>query len=276
MRVSMESLTATIVGTLGNDLSPVLNGTAASDTIIGLNGNDSLNVGPAGLGLGGDDVMIGGSGNDSYTVNSSGDRVFEETGGGVDTVRSSISFNLGNTLPQQGVLAVENLTLLGVMNINGRGNGLANVITGNNGNNFLAGFGGNDTLLGNGGADLLDGGAGADTQDGGSGADRYDYNAVGDSPTDGAIDLIASFTQASQVLPGDRIDVSTIDANLTAAGNNTFAFIGSAAFTAAGQLRFVVDGGDTFILGNVDGDLDAELTIQVAPELIFTNADFVL
>ena len=38
-------------------------------------------------------------------------------------------------------------------NINGTGNGDANVITGNSGNNVLTGGGGNDTLVGNAGTD---------------------------------------------------------------------------------------------------------------------------
>ena len=56
---------------------------------------------------------------------------------GIDTVQSSISFSLANTARVLG--SVENLTLLGTGNINGTGNALNNVITGNAGVNVLNG-----------------------------------------------------------------------------------------------------------------------------------------
>jgi hypothetical protein len=61
------------------------------------------------------------------------------------------------------------------------------------------------------------------------------------------------------------INLSIIDANSLVAGNQTFTYIGSAAFTAAGQLRYA--GG--ILQGNTDADAAAELEIQLvgAPAL---------
>jgi len=64
-------------------------------------------------------------------------------------------------------------------NVDGTGNGIANVITGNAGSNTLSGLAGNDQLIGNDGNDTLIGGLDNDTLVGGSGSDEAIY-AVGD------------------------------------------------------------------------------------------------
>jgi trimeric autotransporter adhesin len=94
--------------------------------------------------------------------------VAELPGEGVDHVHSVVSM----TLPWQ----VENLTLGGSSALNGRGNELANMITGNGGNNVLSGADGDDTIWGQAGADTLDGGAGHDLLIGGTGSDSYRFN----------------------------------------------------------------------------------------------------
>ncbi|MEJ6003879.1 hypothetical protein WG898_25085, partial [Paucibacter sp. AS307] len=61
-------------------------------------------------------------------------------------VQASITYTLGST-------TLENLTLTGNANINGTGNGIANVIVGNSNANTLSGLAGADTLTGGAGAD---------------------------------------------------------------------------------------------------------------------------
>ena len=60
--------------------------------------------------------------------------------GGIDTVRSSINYTLGEYL--------ENLVLTGTAAINGFGNSLNNTVTGNSGSNVITGGFGNDSLTG--------------------------------------------------------------------------------------------------------------------------------
>jgi Ca2+-binding RTX toxin-like protein len=126
----------TLTGKSGNDQ---LYGNAGNDTLIGNAGNDLLDGGT------GNDTLIGGLGNDTYVVNSLSDIITENSGEGIDTVQSSITWTLGNNL--------ENLTLTGTSAINGTGNALDNTLTGNAGNNILNGGAGNDTLIGKAGND---------------------------------------------------------------------------------------------------------------------------
>ena len=67
------------------------------------------------------------------------DLVAEASGEGIDTVLSSISY----ALPEN----VEHLTLAGIAAVNGTGNDLANVLTGNAANNTLGGGAGNDVYV---------------------------------------------------------------------------------------------------------------------------------
>lgn len=136
------------------DLDDSMSGFAGNDTLNGGGGNDTLDGGvgndilDGGLGA---DAMTGGDGADTYVVDNIGDTVTEANAlaaGGIDLVKSSISFNLST----QGV-NVESLTLTGTDAINGTGNSLANIIIGNDNDNALDGQGGIDTLRGGKGND---------------------------------------------------------------------------------------------------------------------------
>jgi Ca2+-binding RTX toxin-like protein len=117
-------------------------GNAGNNVLIGNNGNN---------------VLTGGAGDDTYIINSYGDTVVEDIGGGIDTIKSSVSLGLNWYAPN-----VENLTLTGAAVI-GVGNDLNNVITGNGIANILNGKGGDDRLIGGGGGDRLFGDVGNDT-----------------------------------------------------------------------------------------------------------------
>ncbi len=113
---------------------------------------------------------------------------------------------------------------------------------------------GTDTLIGGNGNDTLIGGAGTDTLTGGLNADRFDFNALHESVVGGNRDSI-HFNRAQ----GDKIDLSTIDADTDGtAGNRLSSFIGTAAFSGVdGQLRASGD----IIQGDVNGDEVADFEI---------------
>jgi Ca2+-binding RTX toxin-like protein len=231
------------------------------------------------------DTLIGGIDDDIYIVWDNGDILIERANEGTDTIWSEIDYTLQSNF--------ENLTLLAhgwrnspPLNLNGVGNSLDNVITGNGGMNILngldgadridGGFGddhlyggiGNDTLKGEGDNDVLWGSFGVDVLIGGFGADHYYFADANDSRVSGnGVDEIVDFSAAE----GDKIDFSAIDADINTAGNQTFSFIGNNNFFAVGQVHF--DGG--FVEGDVNGDLSADFRIQVnAPTL--AAADFIL
>ena len=123
----------------GNGVSLINN-----DDLYGGNGNDALESGigddwlDGGTGI---DTLTGGTGNDIYVVDNLGDLVTETSTivDEIDTVQSSITYTLGNNL--------ENLTLTGTAAINGTGNGLNNLLTGNSAANTLIGGTGNDIYI---------------------------------------------------------------------------------------------------------------------------------
>ncbi|MEO8297699.1 MAG: calcium-binding protein [Burkholderiales bacterium] len=150
-----------VIDGTGNELNNVLTGSTAANVLDGRGGNDT---------------MIGGLGDDTYVVDSLGDVVTEGTSAGTDAVQTALAYTLGSN--------VENLTLTGSGNVNGIGNTLTNILTGNAGNNSLDGQGGNDTLIGGEGNDFIVGGTGADSMVGGLGNDTFAIDNAGDTITE--------------------------------------------------------------------------------------------
>ena len=129
------------------------------------------------------DKLIGGKGDDTYIVDDLKDTVTESAallaGGGVDLVKSSVTFTLGTN--------VDKLELIGTNKADGTGNTLDNTLTGNVEDNKLSGLTGNDSLLGAGGNDTLDGGTTprpATPWTGGDGDDLYIVDSALDQFSD--------------------------------------------------------------------------------------------
>ncbi len=154
-------------------------------------------------------------------------------------------------------------TLTGIENLSGSNLG-GDILTGNAGANVLQGWGGDDVLIG---------GAGKDTLTGGAGLDRIYFTALGDSVVGANADVVTDFSQAQD----DEIDVSMIDADTGAAGNQSFSFIGANLYSGvAGQLRFAIANGVTTIAGDVNGDAVSDFHITLTGSIALVAGDFFL
>ena len=271
---------AFVYGTSNAETLNALDGvTSGADKIFGLAGNDNI------YGLGGNDEILGGHGADHI-----------DGGSGIDTAsyidsgtRVSVDLRSGTgaygTAEGDTLVSIENLTG-SAYNDSLAGNDGANVLRGMGGYDLISGYGGDDTIYGgdlgdslvgqdgeddlhgdagndgmDGGAgnDRLHGDAGRDKLIGGTGGDRFIWAVVEDTGVDEhSADAIVDFN----VDDGDRIDLSAIDANLVASGNQAFTFIGSAAFSGTpGEINFVHSGGDTLIQLQTGTSADPEAVI---------------
>lgn len=146
-------------------------------------------------------------------------------------------------------------------------------LEGNGAKNLLVGNAGADKIKGGNGHDTLVGGAGKDRLEGQAGQDRFDFNDVAEIGH-GRHDLIVDFTAGA-----DDIDLSSIDAKFTRDGNNKFSFVTQADTTLngkAGELCWYVKDGDTFVMGDVDGNKTADFILELAGTKSLTAADFIL
>jgi Ca2+-binding RTX toxin-like protein len=132
----------------------------------------------------------------------------------------------------------------------------------------------NNVIDGGAGIDTLFGGIGADSLTGGTDADTFLFKVVGDSTVAAkGRDTIIDFSSAEL----DKIDLHYIDANSSKSGNQRFHFIGTDTFDhVAGELRFKQAGGDTFVLGDVNGDGKADFQIRLDASVTLAATDFAL
>ena len=137
----------------------------------------------------------------------------------------------------------------------------------------IAGGEGNDTLSGGAGNDVIEGRGGGDSLTGNGGADTFLFRDGAHSTTGGQ-DRILDFALE------DVIDLGGVDANSLVGGNQAFAFIGSAAFTGAGQLRAeqTSTAGTWSIQGDIDGNgtADFQILVTVNDARAIVAEDFIL
>ncbi len=285
-------------------------GTANADSLKVDMSRDTLVEGGAGndviYGGGiGHNTMSGGAGDDTYYVKNAFEIAVEKVGEGVDTVVTSVDFTLGANLENlrladgayfgagnnfnnriSGSDAANELRGLGGDDLiqAGGGNDLvsggegADTLVGGSGNDTLQGDAGSDKLIGDIGSDSLAGGLGSDTLEGGAGADTLSGGAGADTfvfraADVGSTDRILDFSRVD----GDKVNLRSIDANVNAAGDQNFVFIGSGAFTkVAGELRAVISNGNTTLMGDTNGDGVADFQLVVIGAGTMQPTDFFL
>ena len=136
------------------------------------------------------------------------------------------------------------------------------------GNDTLFGRDGNDTITGGGGDDIVNGGAGRDVMFGAAGADTFVFDQDDSGTSAATRDVIGDFGF------NDVIDLRRMDADESANGNSAFAFGGTVA--GANSIWFSVQGSNTFVFGDTDGDGTADFAIGLAGVSGVSADDFLL
>lgn len=294
-----------LYGLGGND---TINGGTGNDYLSGGDGNDIL-IGGSGV-----NDLYGGAGYDTFVMSArsttsgfSDDLVYDMTDGdkvdvsawgisdfsqiqavmGIDYYGAAINayyngqnhllsfldvapwqFEATDFIYSTALGGTQNGTAYGDMLFGSTG---ADVLNGNGGCDTLLGGIGSDTINGGAGDDDIIGGAGRDVMAGGTGYDALIYQRASDSAFGVNHDTITDFQ------PGiDWIDLCGVDANTGVAGNQAFTWMGTGAFTGAGQLRYVHVGGMTEIYGNTGGDATPEFQIELTGTLTLHAYDFIL
>lgn len=194
-----------------------------------------------------DSIVYGGARDTSINLNAA-TLQYEAGGGGIVSYAYGVhgGFTIAN-----GV-TIENAST-------GSGN---DSLTGNDAANVLSAGAGNDSLSGGDGADTLIGGLGSDALTGGNGADVFRFETAADSAVGTTRDVIADFTQGS-----DLIDLSAIGATT---------FVGNALFGGnAGEVRAVGFDGTTIIELDADGDSIADFQLALSGQQTLGLGDFV-
>jgi Ca2+-binding RTX toxin-like protein len=256
-------------GLLGDDTAL---GAAGRDTLRGGAGDDSLNGG------GGNDSLLGGAGRDTLDGNLGSDTLSGESGN--DLILAGADGDLIKSDFLVGTDTVDYRRAAGPVTITGAGATPNAVLHGTDGSGtdtiepgyeVVAGGRFGDTIdlnqyfartvKGGAGDDTLSGSVfGGDSLVGGTGGDVFVWVIDGFLETGSGLagaDVVLDFTVSAP--PGvfvDRVDLSRMDANWTDGGtpDGAFVFRGTAAFTAAGQLRAEAVAAGTLLRMNTDGD----------------------
>ena len=217
-----------------------ISGTGAGDFINGTAAADAI------YGLAGDDIVFGDVGDDRLFGADGSDGLFGEAG------NDTLSGGAGQDKVDGGA---DN-----------------DIVIGGAAGDSLRGGDGDDVLDGGSGNDAMNGGTGVDVFTGGEGRDKFRFREGETGNTIATADRITDFDQAQ----GERISLTMMDA-IVGGADDAFTFIGTAAFgNVAGQLRYELIGGNTYVMGDTDGDGASDFMIRLDGAVVLTGADFSL
>ncbi len=253
-----------LIGEAGDDR---IGGQDGDDFVLGGLGADALN------GEAGDDVMGGQEDNDFLLGGAGRDRLFGDAGDDVvggqeddDVINGGSGRDLlyGDAGDDQVAGDADSDRLEGGAGKDKLDGGAGDDdLHGQDGDDHLEGGLGRDLIFGGVGNDIIFGGGDADQLFGGAGADRFGFQSTADSAI-GASDIIVDFN----LLEGDLIDLSAIDAVSHTAADEAFTFVTEFS-NQAGQavLRYDAAANTTTVQLDVDGDGRADFGLAIAGQV---------
>jgi Ca2+-binding RTX toxin-like protein len=221
---------------VGGEQGDALLGKGGADIVLGNGGND------VGLGGSGSDTIEGGAGRDVILGGEGDDLIIGQTDDGADMIFGGAGSDTLDLSALTGGVTVDlgAYTPIGTVRAAGVTDHLIGV----------------ENVIGSTGADVIKASLGINVMTGGDGEDIFVFVSAGTANGD----VITDFR------PGDKIDLSGIDAMVGTNGNQSFT-LSDVATTAAGNLVIrevaTADGVDTIIDGFTDGDADADFSITL-------------
>ncbi|MCX7890628.1 MAG: M10 family metallopeptidase C-terminal domain-containing protein, partial [Rhodobacteraceae bacterium] len=232
----------------GADQRDWMRGRAGNDELAGGAGDDRLDGGR------GNDRIVAGAGNDFARGRDGNDRFVATEGDGDDTY---LGEDGEDTLDMSAILASIRADL-------GSGGGRGLVESAATGRDVIRGV---ENIVTGAGDDVITASAAANVMDGGAGNDTFRFLSARDA--DG--DTILNFA------PGDRIDLSAIDARRGTSGNEAFTLVTG---TEAGVGQIVVthetreDGVYTVVTGRTGDGEDDDFSLSIRGLHNLTANDF--